>query len=483
MERRGFLRATLAAASCGLWARPSRALSAAGERRRPNILFLMTDQQSASMLDCAGNRCLATPALDRLSAGGIRFERAYACNPVCVPSRFSLQTGLMPSAIGMGRNEDSPQSTVTDAMIENSLGNRFARAGYETAYGGKVHLPRRMNNLKDLGYAMISRDSRGPLAQACAQFIQAEHERPWLLFASFINPHDICYMGINAYARSRGEEPVNNLASRTCEETLDRVRSRADLERFVEEQCPPLPANFEIPPAEPECITRKYTEVRPFRAYLRQQWGPVEWRLHRWLYCRLTEMVDAHLGVVLEALRQSGQEDETLIVFTSDHGDMNAAHRLEHKSVLYEEAVRIPFLMRYPKEIPEGIVEEDHLVSNGLDLLPTLCDYAGIEPPGGLAGRSLRPLAAGGKSAAWREYLPMESQNGRAVRTKRFKYCLYDSGARREMLIDLEADPGEMRNLAGESEYAGELTRHREMLARQVDQAADKIAAPYLIGG
>ncbi len=477
MERRNFLRAVLGVGACGMLAGDAYA----GRAKRPNILFIMTDQQSASMLGCAGNPWLKTPALDELCSGGIRFERAYACNPVCIPSRFGLQTGLMPSCIGMGKNEDSPDTTVTDSMITHSLGNVFSRAGYEVAYGGKIHLPKRMNNVKDLGYRLLTRNPRMPLAAECAKFIKAGHDKPWLLFASFINPHDICYMGINAYARSRGEKPVDNLDSRTCEQTLDTVRNRADLERFVEGHCPPLPANFEIPELEPECITRNYTEIRPFKAFLREKWGPVEWRLHRWLYCRLTEMVDSEIAVVLDALKEAGLEGQTLVVFTSDHGDMNASHRLEHKSVLYEESTRIPFIMRYPGTIPAERANDTHLVSNGLDLLPTLCDYANIQPPAGLAGRSVRALAEGKEAGQWRDFLPMESQNGRGVRTKRFKYCVYDSGANREMLIDLEADPGEMKNLAGLPEYKDVLTRHREILRNWVEKTDDKIGAAYLV--
>ena len=137
LNRREFLAAS-AAGTAGLLA-GSGARAASAER--PNILFIMTDQQSAGMSSCAGNPHLQTPAMDRLAASGIRFERAYATNPVCVPSRFSLQTGLMPSAIGMSQNEDAATAVVTDDMMRNSLGNLLRNAGYETVYGGKTHFP------------------------------------------------------------------------------------------------------------------------------------------------------------------------------------------------------------------------------------------------------------------------------------------------------------------------------------------------------
>ena len=446
----------------------------------PNILFIMTDQQHAGMMSCTGNKWLKTPAMDRLAASGMRFERAYACNPVCVPNRFSLQTGLMPSAIGMGQNSDSKRAAVTDVMIQQSLGRLFQKADYETVYGGKVHLPRKMKGVQNLGYRNLTGDSRQGLADACAKFIKAEHKRPFFLFASFINPHDICYMAINDFNRTQGKAPVANTDSKICEAVLERARKNRDISAFVEANCPGLPANHGVPEAEPECIAKKYVNPRPFQAYTREKWTQNQWRLHRWAYCRLTEMVDKEIGTVLDALREAGLEDSTLIVFTSDHGDMDSAHKLEHKQVLYEESVRVPFIMSYRGVIPQGIVDDKHLVSNGLDLLPTLCDYAGIETPEGPRGRSLRALARGKDTKEWRDFVVSESQSGRMLRTGRFKYCIYDSGKNREQLIDLKHDPGEMKNLAEVEDYKDVLNTHRRLLRGWVERTGDRIAADYV---
>jgi choline-sulfatase len=480
MKRREFITAT-AATAVGLTL-GQRTLATVGPKgeSRPNILFIMTDQQHAGMMSCTGNKWLKTPALDWLAASGIRFERAYGCNPVCVPNRFSLQTGLMPSAIGMGQNSDSRQATVTDIMLRQSLGRIFQKAGYETVYGGKVHLPRKMNNVQKLGYRNLTGDSRQGLADACAKFIKGQHTKPFFLFASFINPHDICYMAINDFRRTRGEVPVDNTDSRTCEAVLVRARKSGNIRAFVEANCPPLPANHAEPEAEPECITQKYVNARPFRAYIREKWSKNQWRLHRWAYCRLTEMVDKKIGMLLDALREAGMEDNTLIVFTSDHGDMDSAHKMEHKSVLYEESVRVPFIMSYKGRINAGVVDDAHLVSNGLDFLPTLCDYAGIESPKRLHGRSLRPLAEGTNTKQWRDFVVSESQNGRMLQTDRFKYCIYDSGRYREQLIDLKRDPGEMKNLAKVDDYKDILQKHRQLLQGWVERTGDKIAAEYV---
>jgi arylsulfatase A-like enzyme len=159
---------------------------------------------------------------------------------------------------------------------------------------------------------------------------------------------------------------------------------------------------------------------------------------------------------------------------------MGSAHKLEHKQVLYEESIHVPFLMSYKGVIPQGIVDGAHLVSNGLDLLPTLCDYAGIEAPKGLHGMSLRPLAEGKNVRKWRDFVVSESQSGRMLRTDHFKYCIYDSGENREQLTDLNNDPGEMSNLAKNKSYKDVLDTHRRLLRRWVKGTSDKIAAGYV---
>jgi arylsulfatase A-like enzyme len=161
---------------------------------------------------------------------------------------------------------------------------------------------------------------------------------------------------------------------------------------------------------------------------------------------------------------------------------MDSAHKLEHKSVLYEEAVRIPFIMSYKGMISPGKINNRHLISNGLDLLPTLCDYAGISIPGGIPGASIRSLAEGKNDARWRDHLVVESQNGRMIRTQRYKYCIYDSGINREQLIDLKDDPGEMKNLAGDENFADILKKHRQLLREWILEIEDDIGAKYLHG-
>ena len=438
-------------------------------RKRPNILVIMTDQQSAHMMSCAGNGSLRTPALDRLSASGVRFNRAYATNPVCVPSRFSLQTGRMPSSIGMKWNEDLP---VPDAVIQQSLGPLFHAAGYETVYAGKVHLPGALKDIETNGYRRLTTDYRRDMADACAEFIKQPHEKPFFLFASFVNPHDICYLAINDALRLQGRPPFDNTASETCEAVADEVRTK---EPGARPKLPPLPDNHAVCQTEPQAITTDYLTHEYhgalYRRHARDEWGETEWRIFRYVYRRLCEMVDAHIGRVLDAVRDAGLEKDTLIVFTSDHGDMDGAHKMQHKSVLYEEAARVPMILSRKGVLPEGVVDDDSLVSNGLDLLPTLCDAAGIKTPDGLHGRSLLQLAATGKDPGWRDAVVVESLHGRMLTTGRFKYSVYFSGDNREQLVDLEDDPGEMINLAGDETVEKRLGRHGGRPSRTTDMA------------
>ena len=276
------------------------------------------------------------------------------------------------------------------------MGWVFREAGYETVYGGKTHWFRNMNP-ESIGFRLLTRDERDELAESCAAFLRGKHDRPFLLVASFINPHDICYMAIDAHARAMGKQPLypqSKIERSTLAEALE-MPSDVSRDEFFARLCPPLPNNFEIPTLEPECISKQYTPPGSFRDYVRKNWSEEDWRMHRWAYCRLTEMVDRQIGRVLDALHDSGLEKDTLVVFTSDHGDHDASHRLEHKSELYENASRVPLVASYPGVIPPGQVDTSHLVSAGIDLIPTLCDYAGVQPPAELRGASIRPLADG----------------------------------------------------------------------------------------
>jgi choline-sulfatase len=180
-------------------------------------------------------------------------------------------------------------------------------------------------------------------------------------------------------------------------------------------------------------------------------------------------------------LRESGREEDTWVVLLSDHGDMDAAHHLEHKSVLYEEATRVPLIVCRKGVTPAGRVDKTHLVSTGLDLVSTLCDLAGISAPSHLKGRSVKPLAMGPPLDDWRDCVVVENERSRLLRSERYKYIVYEEGNPREQLIDLEADPGEMVNLAGAPSRRDVLAAHRALLRQWYAAHGETLASEYIV--
>ena len=465
---------------------------------RPNVLVLLTDQQHAGMLSCTGNPDLKTPHLDALAARGARFERAYATNPVCIPSRFSLQTSTMPSAIGM-EHHGQAGSTVSAEILDASLGAVLKRAGYHTVYAGKTHLPGQrgvLDNPQAYGFdemlAPQDKEGRDPTVDACVSFLRQTQEQPFLLYASLINPHDICYLALNEHQKHAGKSGVNPKAPPMVElERALQMPPGVSRDEFVEKHCPPLPPNYAIPDGE---LSAPWSDKPDFMLFARQQWGEREWRLHRWAYARLTERVDGQIGSILAALREAGLAGRTLVVFTSDHGDQDAAHRVEHKAFLYEESIRIPFVVAWEGVTKLGLVDRTHLVSNGLDLLPTVCEFAGVPVPAHARGRSVAALAKGEPVRAWRDHLVVENTQSRLVLKDRWKYMVGHSRATplgaarlgqttpvREVVVDLDADPGELKNLAGESAGRPILAEGQRLLAAWYREHRLYLDSGYLV--
>ena len=470
MSRRTFVWRVACVVAVATAVAPLQALAAqaAKQASRPNIILIVTDQQSAHMMSCASNKWLKTPAMDYIAKNGIRFERAYSTNPVCSPARIGLMTGRFPgyfrSSKGTQPRENGGAMDVKEIPREvedTHIAAYLKKADYELAYSGKSHLPRPLSP-KQLGFNVLTGDPRDTGARACADFIKQEHERPYYLWVNFINPHDICYFAINDYRFDSQTQPRKGGAGGIANEMLlaaMKLPEGVGVGAFFAQHCPPLPLNYEPQDDEPVAVARLLDE-RSFKRRARETYTDRDWRLHRWAYHRLTERVDRQIQVVLDAVRQNGQEENTVIILTSDHGDMDASHRMEHKTALYEQAARVPFLVMHKGTATRGQVDETHLVSSGLDLLPTICDYAGIpDAKADPRGRSLRPIIEGRTVNDWRETLGVESQIGRMVVGDRVKYIRYDFGKVQEQLLDLKMDPGETRHFTDDPEYAGLLKR------------------------
>jgi arylsulfatase A-like enzyme len=374
-----------------------------------------------------------------------------------------MATGVMAGRFGMLNN--GMKASVPDHVIQNSLGKLIKNAGYDTFYGGKVHMCRQLNPL-NAGYDVYFRDQRAALPVACIEFLKRKRDRPFFAVASFINPHDICFAYSAFKDRSpKGKSSVEHLYQQAVKMPLA--------------QLPPLPKNFRIPELEPDAIDlySKANAVTP-AGKMRKVYDERQWRIYRWIYCRLTEQVDRHIGRILDALKRNGLEEKTLVIFTSDHGDMDACHRLASKGRFYEQSVRVPLLMRYKGHIIPGKVD-DHLVSSGLDILPTVCSYAGVAVPKSLLGKSLRSIVEGKPVETWRKFVVTENHTGRMLRSRQFKYCIYRDGKLRESLVDMRNDPGEMKNLVTAPKYRTALNKHRRFLQQWIALSGDADAKSF----
>ena len=397
------------------------------------------------MMSCAGNRHISTPNMDYIAQNGARFTNAYCANPVCLPSRFSMLTGFYPGQFGLNDDAfDKNKFKVPEYILSNGFGTLMKRRTYDAVYGGKVNLP--SMTAADLGFDYICADERDKLARTCAEYILNHDEKPFFMVASFINPHDICLMAIADFA---DEDPgVKNIMDSHAFEVENvrnaaRMPDRMNPEVFFNTVCPPLPVNYFPSADEPEAVCM-LQEKRYFKKLVRERYTDRQWRLHRWAYAKLVESVDAQIGLIVDALIRSGQWDDTVVMFTSDHGDMDASHKMEHKENLYEECCRVPFIIKSvggARGVTDG-----RLVVSGLDMICTMMDYAGIERPRYLKGESLRPFAENREGPYNRKHIVVECENGAMATDGRYKYVKYNEGERAEQFYDLSVNPYERYN-------------------------------------
>lgn len=422
-------------------------------QERPNILFIMTDQLSAeSMSFNLGTTYLNTPNIDQLARQGVSFSNAYCANPLCVPSRSSMFTGRYPHELGIQSNEEK----LLDPVEFPCMGTIFKKAGYETGYVGKWHLPYDRMKPDSHGFDYLP-DKKGNGSDSISpdwadHFLKMKHQKPFLLVVSFMNPHNICQWprGQKLPDGAIGDPPPAN-------------------------QCPPLRANAMPSKNETDIMQLMRRSMQKSPMFPVGDFTDEKWRQYIWAYYRMIEKVDGEIGKVLQSLRESGLEKNTLIVFLSDHGDCQGAHRWNQKTVFYEESSKVPFIVSYPG-IKSG--KSDLLVQTGIDLMPTLCEFAGIPLAENNRGIGLKQLITGKTVTADRKSIVVSNHliqgeavnghkpgpEGRMLRNGRFKYWICNEGEQQETLYDLQNDPGEMENLASDPKFSSELKKCRSQL-------------------
>ena len=373
------------------------------------------------------------------------------------------------------------KNNVPEEILHNAMGRIFSRAGYDCLYGGKIHLPGPSpvyEKVEPYGFKFLTADYRVGLARTASEFLKQKHETPFLLSLAFVNPHDICYYAYNRYRLAKGKSIIGHngtLEWDTCNEFL------AELEGLSEEEMDkvllPLPDNFEIP--ERELISFRMDKPA-FMCYSRNNFTEKDWRIVRYLYRRFVNKVDCEIGELLDVFYRSEYADNTVIVFTSDHGEMYGSHRTDEKAYLYEECTKVPLMLSWKEGIKPGY-DDESLVS-GLDILPTLCELCGISVPLTYEGESLQKLMQGktGKRCA---ALVVENSLSRLVIMGDKKYMVATKkplfelekcadctnkcdfvNPVREQVTDLSIDPGEMQNFASDPAYAGVIKEGRRIL-------------------
>jgi len=398
------------------------------EKNKPNFLLIITDQQNIDAISAHGNPYVKTPNIDRLVKRGISFRNSYSTDPVCSPARSSILTGRMPSETGVVAN-DRP---IADNII--NIGEWLRKDGYETVYVGKWHMPENWPS-KLKGFDVIPVGSgEGNIVDSvtsreCEAFIKNHNRtKPFFLVSSLLQPHDICFWAIH------GKKVVpEKLPYKTLKDKL-----------------PELPPNHKSFPRKPKnCLT----------GYNR--FNDEQWRYYLYNYYRMVEMVDADIGRILNALDESGQADNTVVIFTSDHGEGAGRHSNVQKWYPYDESAKVPLIISYPNKIQENKMS-DILVS-GLDIVPTICAFAGIVPPPNCKGENLKPYLEDGVKPD-RKFIAYETQVcGRNIRTERFKYVKYKNDPV-EMFFDMKNDPWEMKNIYDNPKYSKEIQHHRDLL-------------------
>jgi len=420
-----------------------------GQSAKPNILIIMTDQHSHSAMSNTGNPWLKTPAMDAIAANGIRFSRAYVTQPLCNPFRTSMQVGKYPHETGVVIN-NAGQAT-GDFKV---MGKAMSEAGYETAYYGKWHVGYSGSD----NYQTFAGGSDIQSRDNAVNFLKKSRTKPFFLTVSFTMPH-----------------PVADLA-RALRDGNPTGAVRAGVGPFPGlEDLPPLPANHEIPEDQPDVVLDVMDMYRE-RTYPTENWNELTWRQYLWGYYRFVERADGYIGTVMKALKDSGEEENTVVLFTSDHGEGMAAHLWTSKQVLYDESVRVPFIMSYKGKSPTGIVDSAHLISTGLDIYPTLLDLAGAEIPAHFDGKSIKPLLMGEDVSDWRDHVIAETRfampndwsgvSSLMVVTSDHKYISYnrDGKTAGDQFFDLNQDPGEKYSLTEDEAYVIEVNRHKNLL-------------------
>jgi N-acetylglucosamine-6-sulfatase len=428
------------------------AQGAASEAVRPNIVLIVVDDLRFDDIGAAGHPFVKTPNIDRLAREGARFLNAFATTPLCSPSRANILTGLYAHRHGIVDNTDRSAASHALATFPRGL----QRAGYETAFIGKWHMGNDETRRPGFDYWVAMKgqgQATNPLlnenganaivrgyvtdifTERALDFLARRRERPFFLQLAHKALHP------DILQRDDGSTSPIGEGGFVPAERHRQLYARAPL---------PRRGNYAVPPRGKPALERRIGDLPPLGATTVTSDDTIRDRL------RMLAAVDEGLGRIVDALAKKGELDDTVILLTGDNGYFYGEHGLsEERRLAYEESIRLPLLVRYPRLVKPG--SQPVQIALSIDLAPTLLELAGTAPEHLLDGRSLVPVLRG-VAREWRssfliEYWSdtvfprIERMGYDAVRTERYKYVRYRELQGMDELYDLDTDPYELENL------------------------------------
>ena len=432
--------------------------------RQPNVLVILTDDQRFDAMSCAGHPFLKTPNIDRLGSEGARFANAFVTTSLCSPSRASLLSGKYAHALQVLNN-------FTDFPVDlPSYPRRLHEHGYETAYIGKWHMGEQ-NDAQRPGFDYwMSHKGQGNyfdnefningrrevikgyythvVTEHAVDFLKRKHDKPFLLILGHKAPHG------------------------------GPIVPEPKYEHFLDDIAITKPASADLDPGKPDWLRISRPTWHGIEGPL---YGQKEFGKFVRAYLGTIASVEDSMGRILKALEDTNHLDDTIIIYTSDNGFALGDHARVDKRTMYEESIRVPLLVRYPRLIPKPTVVKEMVLS--VDLAPSILDLCGAAPLEKIDGKSWKPLLAG-DNAGWRKswhyaynyekefpYTP----NVRGVRTAEWKYIHYPHGDGRPdrhkaELYNLKDDPLEMKNLIDDPKHAAKLAELKAELERLLNE-------------
>lgn len=442
---------------------------------QPNILFIHSDQHRFDSLGCNGNRLVRTPNLDRLAAGGVNFSHAFATVPICSPARASLMTGSWPTRHGCLCIPTSEMWQPARRELP-MLPVLMKEVGYSQAWCGKFH-----------------KEVEGEPADYGVEDFQwvagyAKKRKAAGLAPARVRP--------GLFGGVCEEAPQETSLAWQADEIIRMLEERRDNQPFFVRWDPPEP---HLPCRPPKAVWETYADmpIPPWPSFpdplenkphvQRRQvdiWGLNDWpwekfeEIVRLYFAEITHM-DAQIGRVLDQLEAIGAAENTLVIYSTDHGDYCGGHgQMDKHFAMYEDIEHVPLILRWPERLPAGS-SSDAFVSNSIDIARTILEVAGVEAPESFQGANL--LEAATRPAEWprhdifAQYFGTESGafSQRMVRDRRYKYVFNPTDL--DEFYDLAEDPGELRNRIDDHAFEAEVRRLKARMMEWMKEIRDPL--------